>query len=91
LLFHLELAHGFEFVIANQSNVILAAKTLDEKNNWMAALVSLHIRSNLERMLDSALKDEEKQHPLKPLDQSDYRLVKELLHSRNNPSLPCSN
>ncbi len=39
-----DVKNAFELHVANQSNIILSAKTLEEKNNWMAALVSLHIR-----------------------------------------------
>ena len=64
----------------------LAAKTAEEKNNWMAALVSLLTRSMLERMLDGCLVEEEKQQPLRIPSPEDYRLETKAFQS--NASLP---
>ena len=66
--------HAFEFQIRDHPSVTLAAKTAEEKNNWMAALVSLLTRSMLERMLDVCLVEEEKQQPLRIPSPEDYRL-----------------
>ncbi|XP_074642925.1 son of sevenless homolog 2-like [Tubulanus polymorphus] len=59
-----EIKHAFEIQPREGGNVILVAKNADEKNNWMAALVALHTRSSLERMLDGILQEEEKRQPL---------------------------
>ena len=66
--------NAFELQIRDHPSVTLAAKTVEEKNNWMAALVSLLTRSMLERMLDGCLVEEEKQQPLRIPSPEDYRL-----------------
>ncbi|XP_078671748.1 son of sevenless homolog 2-like isoform X2 [Branchiostoma floridae x Branchiostoma belcheri] len=72
-----ELKHAFEIVARDQPNTIFFAKNEDEKNNWMAALITLHCRSTLERMLDSILLEEEKKQPLRLPDESQYRFAME--------------
>ena len=67
--------NAFELQIRDHPSVTLAAKTMEEKNNWMAALVSLLTRSMLERMLDGCLVEEEKQQPLRIPSPEDYRLI----------------
>ncbi|XP_036402814.1 son of sevenless homolog 1-like isoform X1 [Megalops cyprinoides] len=55
-----ECRHAFEVVLRDGSSVVFAAKSAEEKSSWMAALVSLQYRSTLERMLDLAVLQEEK-------------------------------
>ena len=67
--------NAFELQIKEHPSVTLAAKTAEEKNNWMAALVSLLTRSMLERMLDGYLVEEEKQQPLRIPSWKDYSIL----------------
>ncbi|ERL90963.1 hypothetical protein D910_08305 [Dendroctonus ponderosae] len=60
-----ELKHAFEIIPRQTPSVMLCAKSLEEKNSWMADLVMLNNRSMLERVLDSILSRIEQQHPLK--------------------------
>uniref|UniRef100_A0A8C2VM34 SOS Ras/Rho guanine nucleotide exchange factor 2 n=1 Tax=Chinchilla lanigera TaxID=34839 RepID=A0A8C2VM34_CHILA len=60
-----ECKHAFELVSKDENSIIFAAKSAEEKNNWMAALISLHYRSTLDRMLDSVLLKEENEQPLR--------------------------
>ncbi|CAI9720907.1 son of sevenless homolog 1-like [Octopus vulgaris] len=59
-----EYKHAFEIQIRDHPSIIMLCKSIDEKNTWMAALISLQTRSMLERTLDNILKEEEKEHPL---------------------------
>jgi son of sevenless-like protein len=70
-----EYRHAFELVSKDENSVIFAAKSAEEKNNWMAALISLHYRSTLDRMLDSVLLKEENEQPLRLPSPDMYRFV----------------
>uniref|UniRef100_A0A3P8WZG4 Son of sevenless homolog 1 (Drosophila) n=1 Tax=Cynoglossus semilaevis TaxID=244447 RepID=A0A3P8WZG4_CYNSE len=60
-----EYRHAFEIIQKDGNSVVFAAKSAEEKNGWMAALISLQYRSTLERMLDSALLQEEKDEQMR--------------------------
>ncbi|XP_069772694.1 son of sevenless homolog 2 isoform X5 [Narcine bancroftii] len=60
-----EYKHAFEILSKDENSTIFAAKSAEDKNNWMAALISLQYRSTLERMLDTVLLCEEKEQPLR--------------------------
>lgn len=60
-----EYRHAFEIILKDENGVIFAAKSAEEKNNWMAALISLQYRSTLERMLDGTIMQEEKEEQLR--------------------------
>ncbi|XP_051879806.1 son of sevenless homolog 2 isoform X1 [Pristis pectinata] len=60
-----EYKHAFEILSKDENSIIFAAKSAEDKNNWMAALISLQYRSTLERMLDTVLLCEEKEQPLR--------------------------
>ncbi|KAK5925760.1 hypothetical protein CgunFtcFv8_021392 [Champsocephalus gunnari] len=50
-----EYRHAFEIILKDGNSVVFSAKSAEEKSGWMAALISLQYRSTLERLLDSAL------------------------------------
>lgn len=78
-----EYKNAFELQARDHSNhVLLVAKTAEEKSNWMAALISLQTRSMLERQLDTILRDEERNTPLKLPTPEEYRFAIE--DSENN-------
>nr|XP_057934942.1 son of sevenless homolog 1-like isoform X2 [Doryrhamphus excisus] len=60
-----EYRHAFEIILKDGNSVVFAAKSAEEKNGWMAALVSLQYRSTLERMLDTAALQEDKDEHVK--------------------------
>ncbi|KAI1240445.1 hypothetical protein IHE44_0008868 [Lamprotornis superbus] len=60
-----EYRHAFEIILKDENSVIFAAKSAEEKNNWMAALISLQYRSTLERMLDVTMLQEEKEEHMR--------------------------
>lgn len=60
-----EYRHAFELVSKDENCITFAAKSAEEKNNWMAALISLQYRSTLDRMLDAVLLQEENEQPLR--------------------------
>uniref|UniRef100_A0A8C0QQ76 SOS Ras/Rac guanine nucleotide exchange factor 1 n=1 Tax=Chelonoidis abingdonii TaxID=106734 RepID=A0A8C0QQ76_CHEAB len=60
-----EYKHAFEIILKDENSVIFAAKSAEEKNNWMAALISLQYRSTLERMLDVTMLQEEKEEQMR--------------------------
>lgn len=61
----------------DENSILFAAKSAEEKSNWMAALISLQYRSTLDRMLDSVLLQEENEQPLRLPSPSVYRFVVE--------------
>uniref|UniRef100_A0A8C5VWW8 Son of sevenless homolog 1 n=1 Tax=Microcebus murinus TaxID=30608 RepID=A0A8C5VWW8_MICMU len=64
-----EYKHVFEIILKDKNSVTFSAKSAEEKNNWMAALISLQYPSTLERMLDvTVLQEEEEQMRLPSAD-----------------------
>ncbi|XP_043930223.1 son of sevenless homolog 2 [Protopterus annectens] len=72
-----EYRHAFEIVRKDENSVLFAAKSAEEKNNWMAALISLHYRSTLDRMLDAVLLHEEQERPLRLPNPDVYRFAEQ--------------
>ncbi|XP_052346633.1 son of sevenless homolog 1-like isoform X3 [Oncorhynchus keta] len=60
-----EYRHAFEIILKDGNSMVFAAKSAEDKNGWMAALISLQYRSTLERMLDSAMLQEEKEEQMR--------------------------
>uniref|UniRef100_S4RG01 Son of sevenless homolog 2 (Drosophila) n=1 Tax=Petromyzon marinus TaxID=7757 RepID=S4RG01_PETMA len=69
--------HAFEITCRDGTSIVFCARTADDKDAWMAALIALQYRSTLERMLDAALAQEEKERPLRLPAPSDYRFALE--------------
>ncbi|XP_029454227.1 son of sevenless homolog 2 isoform X2 [Rhinatrema bivittatum] len=72
-----EYKNAFELVSKDENTVVFAAKSAEEKNNWMAVLISLQYRSTLDRMLDSVLQQEENEQPLRLPSTDLYRFAEE--------------
>uniref|UniRef100_A0ABM5FC94 Son of sevenless homolog 2 isoform X2 n=1 Tax=Pogona vitticeps TaxID=103695 RepID=A0ABM5FC94_9SAUR len=72
-----EYRNAFELVPKDENSFIFAAKSAEEKNHWMAALISLQYRSTLDRMLDAVLLKEENEQPLRLPSPSVYRFAVE--------------
>ncbi|XP_069495078.1 son of sevenless homolog 2 [Ambystoma mexicanum] len=72
-----EYKHAFELVSKDENSILFSAKSAEEKNSWMAALISLQYRSTLDRMLDSVLLQEENEQPLRLPSPEVYRFVEE--------------
>ncbi|KAM9355338.1 son of sevenless homolog 2 isoform 1-T2 [Pholidichthys leucotaenia] len=67
--------HSFELISKDENSATFCSRTAEEKEAWMAALVSLQYRSTLDRMLDTVLHHEEQAHPLRLPSPEVYRFA----------------
>ncbi|XP_023807385.1 son of sevenless homolog 2 isoform X2 [Oryzias latipes] len=70
-----DLRHAFELMGKDENCAVFCARTAEEKDSWMAALMTLQYRSTLDRMLDTALHTEEQEHPLRLPSPDVYRFA----------------
>uniref|UniRef100_A0A4W4DVF3 Son of sevenless homolog 1 (Drosophila) n=1 Tax=Electrophorus electricus TaxID=8005 RepID=A0A4W4DVF3_ELEEL len=70
-----EYRHAFEIILKDGNSVVFAAKSAEEKSGWMAALISLQYRSTLERMLDTAMLQEDKEEQMRLPGAETYRFA----------------
>lgn len=67
-----DVKNSFEIVDREQARAIFTCKTEEDKNEWMAGLMTIHMRSTLDRMLDHLLSEEEKAIPLRMPSPEEY-------------------
>lgn len=70
-----ELRFAFEFVGREEGGALFCARSAEEKNTWMAALLMLQCRCTLERMLDAELLKAEQEQPLRLPSPDVYRFA----------------
>ncbi|XP_057198676.1 son of sevenless homolog 2 [Triplophysa rosa] len=70
-----EFRHAFELVGREDCGAVFCARSAEEKNAWMAALVTLQYRPTLDRMLDTVLHREEQAQPLRLPSPDVYRFA----------------
>ncbi|XP_065184257.1 son of sevenless homolog 1-like [Sycon ciliatum] len=71
-----EYRNAFE-VVENQKRLILVAKTENDKREWMALLTGLTTKGTFDRLLDSAIRDEQRRIPLRLPDPVVYKFAEE--------------
>ncbi|XP_031567931.1 son of sevenless homolog 1-like isoform X2 [Actinia tenebrosa] len=67
-----DVKNAFEVVERDQLKALFICKNETEKNEWMAMLMTLHMRSTLDRLLDHMLLEEEKAIPLRIPNPDEY-------------------
>ena len=72
-----DVKHAFELQVRDQANVLLAARSRDDKAQWMASLLLLQRRSTLERLLDTKITEENQRQPLRLPSAEQYRFAEE--------------
>lgn len=67
-----DVKNAFEIVDRDQPKAVFTCKTEEEKNEWMSVLMTIYMRSTLDRMLDHLLLEEEKAIPLRMPSPEEY-------------------
>lgn len=67
-----DIKNAFEIVDREQPKAVFTCKTEEEKNEWMSGLMTIYMRSTLDRMLDHLLLEEEKAIPLRMPSPEEY-------------------
>ncbi|PFX16973.1 Son of sevenless-like 1 [Stylophora pistillata] len=67
-----DVKNAFEIVDRDQPKAVFTCKTEEDKNEWMSVLMTIYMRSTLDRMLDHLLLEEEKAIPLRMPSPDEY-------------------
>lgn len=67
-----DVKNAFEIVDREQAKAFFTCKTEEDKNEWMSVLMTVYMRSTLDRLLDHLLSEEEKAIPLRMPSPEEY-------------------
>ena len=72
LLFFSESKNVVEIVDRDGSNITIKFKTFQEKEEWMSSIMSVYLKSTLDRILDKILREHVQATPLRLPNVEDY-------------------
>ncbi|CAD5123376.1 DgyrCDS11732 [Dimorphilus gyrociliatus] len=64
-------------LVTDEHASIFVCKSAQEKNNWMAAIVHILVRSTLDKLLDMKITEEERNQPLPKIPSAEYKFTEE--------------